>query len=201
MIKTIILDIGNVLIYFDGERMLRQVSEVCGISFAEATKLYVHQELGILYEKGIVSSSEFHEHFRQIAKKPFQENEFWNAFTDIFSPHLEMEEAVLELKKTGKPLLLLSNTCEAHYSYLCRHFKFLASFDHPILSFEIGARKPERALFDAALKIANCKPEECFYTDDVAAYVEAARKLGIQAETYTTAAAFKEVCNNKLKIM
>jgi FMN phosphatase YigB (HAD superfamily) len=28
---------------------------------------------------------------------------------------------------------------------------------------------------------AGCRPEECFYTDDIAEYVEGARRMGIDA--------------------
>ena len=73
-----------------------------------------------------------------------------------------------------------------------RQFEFFAAFDRPILSFEWGARKPERKIFEAALEIAGCRPEECFYTDDIVAYIEAARELGMKAEPFTTVAAFKE---------
>ena len=41
--------------------------------------------------------------------------------------------------------------------------------------------KPDRAIFQAAVERAGCRPEECFFTDDIAAYVEGARSLGIDA--------------------
>jgi beta-phosphoglucomutase-like phosphatase (HAD superfamily) len=52
---------------------------------------------------------------------------------------------------------------------------------HPAL---VGAVKPQAAIYEDAIKHAHCEPEECFYTDDIAAYVEAARKLGIDAEQF-----------------
>jgi HAD superfamily hydrolase (TIGR01509 family) len=50
-----------------------------------------------------------------------------------------------------------------------------------VLSYEVKAMKPQSAIFQAAVDRAGCRPEECFYTDDIAAYVEAARELGIDA--------------------
>jgi len=167
--------------------MLRQMSQVLGISEAQAIDLYVQQELGILYEKGFVTSEEFYRHFSQIAQSLHAEEAFWNAFCDIFQPNLEMESLVRELKKRGQRLVLLSNTCEAHFDHIHKQFDLLASFDSAILSYQIGTRKPERAIFEAALKAAGCPPEECFYTDDIAAYVSAARELDIPSETFTSA--------------
>ena len=41
--------------------------------------------------------------------------------------------------------------------------------------------KPQPEIFQVAMERAGCRPEECFYTDDIAAYVTAARALGIDA--------------------
>ena len=62
-----------------------------------------------------------------------------------------------------------------NYGHLLRHFH------HLILSYEIGAMKPQPAIYRAALQRAECLPSECFYTDDIAPYVEAARHMGIDA--------------------
>lgn len=187
-----IFDVGNVLIYFDAQRMLRQVSDVLGIGEMQAIDLYVHQELGIQYERGSISSAEFYRRFSQLSKKPHRQDMFWNAFSDIFQPNMEMEKLVKELKMQGRRLILLSNTCEAHYHYFHPKFEIFAAFDQSILSHEVGARKPEREIFEAALKAAGCSPEQCFYTDDITAYVAAARELNIPAEPFTTAQKLRE---------
>ena len=50
----------------------------------------------------------------------------------------------------------------------------------------MGARKPEIKIYEKALEIAGCQNRECFYTDDILAYIESARTLHIDAEQYTT---------------
>ncbi|MCH7689346.1 MAG: HAD family phosphatase, partial [Planctomycetes bacterium] len=37
------------------------------------------------------------------------------------------------------------------------------------------------------LETIDCDPAECFYTDDIAHYVETARSYGLQAEVFTDA--------------
>jgi len=190
--KAIIFDIGNVLIHFDARRMLRQVSEVLGIEESQAIELYVQQDLGVIYEKGWITSEAFYRRFSELAQLPHHPELFWDAFSDIFMPNQEMETLVKELKERGPRLLLLSNTCEAHYRYFSRKFELFDAFDHPILSYEVGARKPDRAIFEAALKAAGHPPELCFYTDDIIEYISAARALNIPAEQFTTAAALRQ---------
>jgi glucose-1-phosphatase len=45
----------------------------------------------------------------------------------------------------------------------------------------VGAMKPSPKIYQAAIEAAQCAPEECFFTDDIPAYVEAAREHGIDA--------------------
>lgn len=180
--KTVIFDIGNVLIDFDAERMIRQMSRVCGISEQETLSLYKH--VGVAYERGELTSAEFFEKFN--LRKNVPEELFWKAFTDVFRTKEGIEELMRELKKRQLPIFLLSNTCEAHMNFLKDTFPLFQLADRQILSFEVGARKPEPQIFERAVLAAGVPPEECFYTDDIVSYVEAARSLGIRAEPFTT---------------
>ena len=50
-----------------------------------------------------------------------------------------------------------------------------------ILSHELGLRKPDPAIYRAALKLSGTKAEETVFVDDLKSNVESARKLGFQA--------------------
>jgi len=78
-------------------------------------------------------------------------------------------------------LVLLSNTNAIHFPSDPRELPLLRHFHDWILSYEVHAMKPRREIFQAALERCGCRPEECFYTDDIAAYIEAAQRLGIDA--------------------
>ena len=60
-------------------------------------------------------------------------------------------------------------------------YPLLRHFDHLVLSYKVGALKPSPTIYAEALSHARCAPEECFFTDDIAAYVEGARSAGIDA--------------------
>ena len=81
-------------------------------------------------------------------------------------------------------LVLLSNTNAIHYQALCQRYPLLDYFQHRVLSFEVNAMKPAAKIFQCAIEAAGCPPQQCFYTDDIAAYTEAARNLGIDAVTF-----------------
>jgi HAD superfamily hydrolase (TIGR01509 family) len=61
---------------------------------------------------------------------------------------------------------------------MLRHFHDL------VLSYQEHALKPGPEIFRVAIERAGCRPEECFYTDDTAAHVEAAQTLGIDAARF-----------------
>jgi putative hydrolase of the HAD superfamily len=60
-------------------------------------------------------------------------------------------------------------------------YPHLRHFHDLTLSYEVGALKPEEAIYRAALKQAGCKPEECFYTDDIPEFVEGGRRFGFDS--------------------
>jgi putative hydrolase of the HAD superfamily len=90
-------------------------------------------------------------------------------------------ESMLENLAARYRLLLLSNTNAIHFESLRETHLMLRHFHHLVLSYEVKAMKPQPEIFHSAIALAECRPEECFYTDDIGEYVEAARKLGIDA--------------------
>jgi HAD superfamily hydrolase (TIGR01509 family) len=65
-------------------------------------------------------------------------------------------------------------------------YPLLRHFHDFVLSHEVKAMKPSPAIYREAIARAQCPPGECFFTDDIAAYVEAARAEGIDAVQFTS---------------
>jgi putative hydrolase of the HAD superfamily len=77
--------------------------------------------------------------------------------------------------------VLVSNTNDIHFQMIRRTYGVIRHFDAHVLSYQIGAMKPDEGMFEEAVRQANCRPEECFYTDDVMEFVEAGRSFGLDA--------------------
>jgi len=184
MKKAVFFDLGNVLLFFSHERMMQQVADFCQLELP-VVKTAV-EKLGIPYELGNVKSKEIHQEFSDLVKKKLEFNGLMHALSNIFHLNNPVAAIVQELKSKNVPLFVLSNTCEAHFNYAYEHYSPLQLFDGYVLSYEVGARKPEKKIFEHALAKAGCSPESCFYTDDIGEYVDAARQLHIDAEQYTT---------------
>lgn len=182
--KTVIFDIGNVLIFFSHQRMFIQIAEVCGLSPELVKKELVENGLGIRYEGGEITTEEVYAHFESLAPKKFKRKALKQAMANIFSPNESLYPIVKDLKSKGIRLVLLSNISEIHFAYIKKKFAIIHDFDEAVLSYEVKALKPNPHIFKSALEAAKTPPNDCFYIDDIFEHIQAARTLGIDAEQY-----------------
>ena len=93
------------------------------------------------------------------------------------------------LKRTAKnvPTYLLSNTNALHIDFIRERYEFPNLVRGAILSHELGLRKPDPAIYRAALKMSGTKPEETVFVDDLKPNVESAGKMGFQAIRFRNA--------------
>jgi putative hydrolase of the HAD superfamily len=152
---------GNVLVHFSHDRMCAQIGALCGKSGPEIRAILLDSGLQWEFERGLVSDVEFCRGLGAAANFAFELEALKHAGSNIF--HL------------NEPMIPI----------LEREYDVLKRFDDFVLSFQVGALKPDARIFEAALERIKCAPDECFYTDDIAAYVEAARGFGLQAEVFT----------------
>lgn len=195
-LKTVYFDLGNVLVFFSLPKMFAQLSHCTGLDAEELEKLLYGTELRQLYETGKIDTEYLYQVFRKIAPDPFTLPDFMTAFADIFTPNRELWPVVEQLKQQGVRLILLSNTSECHFNYVYSHYPILHHFDHKILSYEVGAWKPDPQIFQKALIHAQCAPEECFYIDDVPEFITAARNVGLRGEIFTDVPTLKQQLNH-----
>jgi putative hydrolase of the HAD superfamily len=88
-------------------------------------------------------------------------------------------EAFLEKLSKNYRLALLSNTDPIHMSHEEARFPFFRFFPIRIYSYQVGASKPDPIIYRQALHSCEVGAEEAIYIDDVAAYAEAALRLGL----------------------
>ncbi len=186
MLKTIYFDMGNVLVFFDFKQMTRQVADCTGLTPEKVHEILFQNPLRESFEKGYIKTEQLYSHLLSLSPKSFTLDQFTSAFSDIFTPNLELWPLISELKKNGLRLILLSNTSECHFEFIDSHYPILKEFDHHILSYKIGSWKPDQRIFKKALEQAQCAPEECFYTDDIAEFIQSGAQAGLPGELFTS---------------
>ena len=106
--------------------------------------------------------------------------------------HTLIPEPIIQGLAARYRLVLLSNTNAIHFDMIRRSYPVLRHFHDLILSYEVKAMKPDPVIYRAAIAAAGCRPEECFYTDDIADYVEGARRMGIDAVQFRGSEALEQ---------
>ena len=185
MIRTFLFDMGNVLAFFSHDRMCEQMGALCGRTREEIQALLIDSGKQWEFERGQLSAEEFHQWFEEAAGQSVSYPDLVRAGSDIFELNASIVPVLDTLKDRGHRLVLLSNTCISHFEFIWNEYEVLQRFDDFATSYKAGAIKPERPIFDLALSKIQCAPEEAFYTDDIADYVNVARGMGIQAEVFT----------------
>jgi len=180
-IGALIFDIGNVVILFDwqaAEDQLRSRSGNGRTSTREDIRGLINR-----FEVGEIPQQVFVTMAARAIGFQGDEEEFIAIFSNIFYPNPPMERSIQRLA-TRFPLYLLSNTSELHLAYLQRNFKVLQHFADGVYSFHAKCAKPDRKIFQVAVKQFEVTPESTVYIDDLEANVRSASDLGFHAIRY-----------------
>jgi putative hydrolase of the HAD superfamily len=187
VIRTVIFDLGRVLVPFDFSRAYTAMAGRTGLEPAELRDRI--KRLGIVgpFEGGAMDEHEFRRAVLAELGAEMDHEEFCSIWFSIFLPELLIPEEMVKRVRAQRRTVLLSNTNSIHFRLLKERYPVLEHFDAYILSYEVKAMKPDPRIFAAAVEAAQCRPEECFFTDDIAAYVEGARACGIDAVVFESA--------------
>ncbi|MCW0437124.1 HAD-IA family hydrolase [Xanthomonas sacchari] len=98
--------------------------------------------------------------------------------------------ALLRQVRQRMPVVLLSNAT-SRLPHDLQALGLAAVFDAVVNSSEVGAIKPEPAIFLHVLAQLGMAADEVLFVDDTAVHVEAARALGLRAERYVDAEALR----------
>ena len=184
-IKTLIFDLGGVIVPFDFMRAYRRFEQMTGTPPERLRETITDTGLVPQFESGQLEPDEFVERLTGAIGVSMSMREFRDLWVSIFLPEALIPEAFLESLRARHRMLLLSNTNAIHFEMIRETYPQLNHFDHLVLSHEVKAMKPSPEIYAAALANADADPDECFFTDDVAAYVEGARHAGIDAVQFT----------------
>ena len=196
MIKTIIFDLGGVLIDVDMNRCLNNIKAL-GVDVDSLTKTSSASNAPVSTVcEGVTISGALHEY--QIGKIPTdkfitmiqqmstsgttrqQVLDAWNSCL-LTLPKYKLD-FVKQLRSEGYATYLLSNTNDAHWQYILE-----TSFPEPaeyyfyktFLSQEMGMAKPDTEIYAEVLRQIGTPAGECLFIDDSSVNCKAAETLGI----------------------
>ncbi len=180
-IKNVVFDLGNVLLTYHPLEFMqtilgdRETGRACYELIIESREW---KEL----DGGRLSVDEARQRF--IEREPSLAEgiqTFFEQWFEMFQPIPESIQILDRLKADGYRLYVLSNFIRESFEAIRPRFSFLDRFDGMVISYRVGASKPDRAIYEYLLHTYNLIPKETLFIDDLEANAQGARDAGIAA--------------------
>lgn len=176
MIKNIIFDIGNVILKFSRDFLLKSIYQGDEYEFLKE-KLFENWEK---LDEDLLSLEEYHQqvlnslpnHLHSYASAVLNNWEYFMTYTK------GIRELIAELKERGFNLYILSNMTR-HFIERDYKFPFLDYFDGIVYSAPIKIVKPNPEIYEHLLNKYNLVANECIFIDDTKTNLTAAARFGI----------------------
>ena len=176
---AILFDLGRVLVNFDHHVAAQKTAKYTDMDEAEIFETYFDSDLTDLFERGKITGAEFFRRLKSLLKLDLGYDTFVPIWNDIFFENKGMDKLLASLKPHYR-IVLISNVNKLHFDYIRDRFPLLNRLDKIVVSYEVGARKPDPLIYEAAIKAAGAKPGRIIYTDDRADLIEASAPMGMK---------------------
>ena len=185
MIKTVIFDIGNVLVGFEWKAFFRKF----GYSeemFSRIAKATVESSIWPEYDRGVLTDEEMMDSF--VRNDPVIEKELREILENVQGMLTRYDYAipwVKELQQKGYQVLVLSNFGRRAHRDCMDALDFLNYVDGGILSYQEKTIKPEPEIYQRLIEKYSLVPEECVFLDDTEKNLTAAAGFGMHTVHFT----------------
>lgn len=181
MIKTVIFDLGGVLVRTEDRRKREALAESHGMTYRELSEYVYNRQSAVRATVGEISAREHWQSVQEDLGLTDQEledfkEEFWGG--DVLDEVLVEFIRGLGLHYTTA---LLSNAWDDLRGVMEEVWEIDEIFNHIFISAEIGLAKPDDAIYQHVIREVGHQPGEMVFIDDFPENVEAARENGLNA--------------------
>ena len=181
MIKTVIFDLGGVLVRTENKLPRQELAEKHGMSYRELSDLVYRTESATLAMVGKVPAGDHQQAILKNLNLPLDsfsafEDEFWGG--DRLDSHLV--DFIQGLRGEYRTVLL-SNAWDNLRKLLEGLWKIDDVFDEIFISAEMGLAKPDPAIYKIVIDSLGQDPSELIFVDDFIENIKAAREASINA--------------------
>ena len=184
--KNIIFDLGNVLVKLNPEGCIGAFKAIGMEELVEQNPQSEGMKLMSKLGVGMMTTEEFCDAARKLTGTDVTNEEIIAAANKMLVVIPDEKKArLLQLKKAGYRLFLLSNTIDIHWDYCVEHLFSYQNhgvedyFEHCFLSQRMHLAKPNARIYEEVIRQASIHPDETLFIDDLKENCEAAEKLGI----------------------
>ncbi len=182
MIKTVIFDIGGVLIGYDWTAyLMKEFNQDEALVERIKENVFGNHKWDEV-DRGVLSDEELLASFTKDAPDIADEiTHFWETVGNALWQYDFSKEWIKELKDRGYQVLFLSNWSYHLKKQAAKQLDFLPLLDGGVFSCDEKLIKPDHAIYKRILEKYNLKAEECVFIDDSERNVIGARECGLFA--------------------
>jgi putative hydrolase of the HAD superfamily len=178
MIKTVIFDVGGVLVRTADHSYRREWENILGLANGESEEIVFNSEMGIKAQKGEISDDVLWSWVGQYLNLGNRLEAFRTSFWRGDKLDKELVTYIRSLRP-GYQTAIISNATDGLNYSLNNTFKIADAFDLIVGSAEVKIMKPDPAIYEYALRGLNRAADESVFIDDFAHNIEAAGELGM----------------------
>lgn len=206
MIKAVLFDYGGIFVPELNLSRIRKELSWDTLALRVFPRIKKVNKYVDRFEKGKFDFSKFVKKLSRVAKLDLS-----GILTEILITDYEkksklnpdMVDLTQRLKNKGYTIGLLSNTVQVHAD-INRSKGNYSLFDLIILSCDVKCRKPDREIYEIAVKRLNLEPKEILFIDNKIDYLVPAERLGMKVELFENSYQITErleeiLYNQKLK--
>ena len=180
MIEAVAFDIGKVLLDFDYSIFVKKMAKKSQCNEVDLNTYLNQSPLLAEYESGFLSSFEFYELVNEETGFVGSAADFAKLFEDIFSPISSMIDIHQKIANSGIRTYTFSNTNEMAVRYISKNYGFWNNFSDHVLSYKVGALKPQSKIYEVLEEISGLQGAKIAYIDDLPLNCKAGRDRGWQ---------------------
>ena len=180
-----LFDIGNVLVHLDFENSLVRLVppgvEDCKERIYSLLEKKDELEAGAIAENDFIAWASGQLGFTGTSEA------FLEAWNSIFEPIHAMWGIAAFLRSQRLKIILFSNTNSMHARWLLENYDVFEDFDGRVFSHEVGALKPDPAIYQHAVEEFGLTPADTLYLDDLPENIAKGEELGFRCHQYAFA--------------
>lgn len=181
--RFFLFDIGNVLVDFDFQFLIARIAADSGRppEAPGARDTAMHDAV----EKGEISDAEFVDYLNKAKGLCWSVEDYIGVWCEMFSVNPAGRRLFVEALERDWPVYTLSNIAGHHMEAIERNEPgFFDGAAGLFLSYKLGVRKPDPAIYQNVLAELGAAGPQCFFIDDRPENVNAAREAGMEAHPF-----------------
>ena len=175
--SVILFDLGRVLVNIDFDAFPRGLGLAPEHANPEDRRSV--GQLVVQYETGRIATDAFLRKLAALLGGRYSEERLLNAWNAIIQEDNAAIAPIVEEVQSRYRTAVLSNTSPTHFQKALAESRLLKRFTKHYLSYQIGAMKPDPAVFEYVIRDLAVQPGEVVFIDDIAENVAAANKQGL----------------------